>query len=418
MHFDPVPSRESSSAVRASRRQQEDLLDPEPDVDDLDDVDSEADAPRAARRRAGLPAPPPGAREGLPPSFRMRHQRHYVEQLMGDGPIRTVREIALADIEAPPESDANIRGLEESIRRVGVLEPLLVVGRNGQYHVITGVNRLRAARNVGLRSVPCLVHEVDEAMVKTMREAVTERAAEARGRPAAEMPAREVPAQETPGGLPPAFADVTAGLQFVSALMPAIAAAEGHRFRQSVLTDLAGLELLRARTVAAAAEALAGSPLVSREEADCGELVGRVLDSLAAEARLRGVALDVRRPEGFRMPLDPALTATALTGLIQSLLALPGPGAVLRVHAEGTAVRPALVVRVEQESAALEPEALRRFFDGEWREHPAGGAGALLLAGAAHIARLHGGRADVQPIGHEHGSGYRVTFVIPKPIGG
>ena len=39
----------------------------------------------------GSPLTP--VREGLPKAFRMRHGRHYVEQLMGDTPLRTVREI-------------------------------------------------------------------------------------------------------------------------------------------------------------------------------------------------------------------------------------------------------------------------------------------------------------------------------------
>lgn len=31
----------------------------------------------------------PRSREGLPAAFKMRHGRHYVEQLMGDAPLRT-----------------------------------------------------------------------------------------------------------------------------------------------------------------------------------------------------------------------------------------------------------------------------------------------------------------------------------------
>jgi hypothetical protein len=68
----------------------------------------------------------------------MRHGRHYVEQLMGEAPLRTVREIAIADIEAPPESPADLRALEASIREHGVLEPLLVTPRNGRYQLIAG----------------------------------------------------------------------------------------------------------------------------------------------------------------------------------------------------------------------------------------------------------------------------------------
>ncbi len=389
MHFDPVSSQESPSA-RSSRIESEEFIDRE--------IESEGEPP--ARR----------AREGLPPAFRMRHQRHYVEQLMGDAPIKTVRDIAVADIEAPPEEMADLQELEQSIRRMGVLEPLLVARQGTSYHVITGMNRLRAARNAGLPSVPCIVHEVDEEMRKNMREAATQRAA-----PPPPAPVRVEGSRELP--LPPAFSEVTAGLNFVSALLPAITAAGQDRFRWSVLTDLAGIELQRARTVAAAAEALANKPAIDRTaDVSCGELIGRIAASLAAEARLRGVRLDLQLPEpDYRMPLDVAMITTAVTGMIQSLFALLPSDRAIRVHVKGTTVRPALLVQLSQDTVDLDPEAFRRFFDGDWQDHPAGGTGALLLAGAARIARLHGGRIDVQSLPMR---GYSLTFVVPRPIGG
>lgn len=387
MHFDPVSSQESPSA-RSPRIESEEFIDRE--------IESENEPP--ARR----------AREGLPPAFRMRHQRHYVEQLMGDAPIKTVRDIAVADIEAPPEEMADLQELEQSIRRMGVLEPLLVARQGTSYHVITGMNRLRAARNAGLPSVPCIVHEVDEEMRKNMREAATQRAVPPS--PAVRVEgSRELP-------LPPAFSEVTAGLNFVSALLPAITAAGQDRFRWSVLTDLAGIELQRARTVAAAAEALANKPAIDRTaDVSCGELIGRIVASLAAEARLRGVRLDLQLPESdYRMPLDVAMITTAVTGMIQSLFALLPSDRAIRVHVKGTTVRPALLVQLSQDTVDLDPEAFRRFFDGDWQDHPAGGTGALLLAGAARIARLHGGRIDVQSLPMR---GYSLTFVVPRPIG-
>jgi hypothetical protein len=396
LHFDPVPSQESSSVRRSRLEESPDLIDRE--------IESEDEPP--VRR----------AREGLPPAFRMRHQRHYVEQLMGDAPLRTVRDIAIADIEPPPDDAAavrhvDLRELEQSIRRMGVIEPLLVARQGSSYHVIAGLNRLRAARSAGLPSVPCIVHDVDEEMRKNMREAATQRAVP----PAAASAEAEPPRDLT---LPPAFSEVTAGLNFVSALLPAITAAGNDRFRWTVLSELAGAELLRARTVAACAEALANGRAIDRSaDVNCSELVSSVLGSLAAEARLRGVRLDLQAPDAeYRMPLDASLAATALTGVVQSLFVLmpAGPGAI-RVQVKGTTVRPALIVQVSQETVDLDQEALGRFFDGDWREHPAGGTGALLLAGASRIARLHGGRIDVQPLPMK---GCLVTFVIPKVIAG
>jgi hypothetical protein len=271
------------------------------------------------------------------------------------------------------------------------------------------MNRLRAARNAGLPSVPCIVHDVDEEMRKNMREAATQRA----------TPPPPGPVQEASRdlALPPAFSEVTAGLNFVSALLPAITAAGQDRFRWTILTDLAGIELQRARTVAAAAEALANAPAIDRTaDVSCGDLIGRIVASLAAEARLRGVRLDLQVPDSdYRMPLDVSMITTAVTGMIQSLFALLPPDRVIRVQVKGTTVRPALIVQLSQDTVDLDPEAFRRFFDGDWQDHPAGGTGALLLAGAARIARLHGGRIDVQSLPMR---GYSLTFVVPRPIGG
>ena len=58
------------------------------------------------------------------------------------------------------------RGLEqlaESIRQYGVLSPLSVRWRSGQYELVAGERRLRAARMAGLERVPCILLDVDGA---------------------------------------------------------------------------------------------------------------------------------------------------------------------------------------------------------------------------------------------------------------
>ena len=393
MHFDPVTSQETSSAN--SPRIASELIDTE--------IDREEEAPA------------PRSREGLPPAFRMRHGRHYVEQLMGDAPLRTVKEIAVAEIEPPPEDPADLQDLAQSIRRLGVLEPLLVSPHGTRYRVIAGMNRLRAALSLGLRAVPCLVHDVDEEMLKNMREAATQRATTTLPEPIVSEPEAPEPPKDAP--LPPAFSEVTAGLKFVSALMPAITAAGDDRFRWSVLTDLAAVELLRARTVASIAEVLATEPSVSRGEMRCGDLVREIVSAVSTEARLRGVRLDVQVPSpDYSISLDPALVTPALIGLLQTVMAMvPGSGAGVRLQVMGTTVRPALIVQISQEEVDLGNDACSRFFDGDWRQHPAGSMGGLLSAGAARVARLHGGRVDLQPLPMK---GCTLTFVIPKPVGG
>jgi hypothetical protein len=390
VHFDPVASEETPSVVGSSRVASEDFTEPE--------LDREAEQEEPS---------PPRSREGLPPAFRMRHSRHYVEQVMGDAPLRTVKEVAVADIEPPPDDPADLHALEESIRQLGVLEPLLVGQRGTHYRVIAGRNRLRAARSAGLSTVPCLVHDVDEEMLKNMREAASQRIVPPQADAAADAP------PDPP--LPPAFAEVTAGLEFVSALMPAISAAGDDRFRWSVLTDLAGIELQRARTVAAVAEALANPPVLNRTEVACGDLIDAIESNVSVEARLRGIRLDAQASDpGYTIAIDRALVISAITGLVQSVMALlPPGGGTVRLHVKGTMVRPALIVQVVQEEVDPGVEG-PRYFDGDWRQHPAGAVGGLLSAGVASIARLHGGRVEMQPLPMK---GSMLTFVVPKPLG-
>ena len=55
-----------------------------------------------------------------------------------------------------------LQELAESIRENGILQPLSVRRRDGQYELVSGERRLRAAKLCGLREVPCIVLAVDE----------------------------------------------------------------------------------------------------------------------------------------------------------------------------------------------------------------------------------------------------------------
>ena len=64
-----------------------------------------------------------------------------------------------------PRSDFNetqLNELVESIKQYGIIQPLIVHNKNGQYELIAGERRLRAAKIVGLEKVPAIVRDVDE----------------------------------------------------------------------------------------------------------------------------------------------------------------------------------------------------------------------------------------------------------------
>ncbi len=59
-------------------------------------------------------------------------------------------------------SDHRLDELVESIRRYGIIQPLIVSEHNGAYELIAGERRLRAAKTIGLEKAPVIVRGVNE----------------------------------------------------------------------------------------------------------------------------------------------------------------------------------------------------------------------------------------------------------------
>ena len=55
--------------------------------------------------------------------------------------------------------DAGIEELSQSIRRTGILQPVLVTKEGGRFRIVAGERRVRAARRAGLSEVPVIVRE-------------------------------------------------------------------------------------------------------------------------------------------------------------------------------------------------------------------------------------------------------------------
>lgn len=110
-------------------------------------------------------------KRGLPTTLKMRHDRHYVEELSTRSGAPVGRMIAIDRLEPNPNQPrieiGDLTDLTASIREKGVLEPLLVrpseVG--GRFMIISGERRYRAAREAGLRELPCIEMEVDDRAV-------------------------------------------------------------------------------------------------------------------------------------------------------------------------------------------------------------------------------------------------------------
>lgn len=101
----------------------------------------------------------------------MRHDAHYVEELAQHRPTPVGRFISVDLIDPNPEQPrieiGDLADLTASIREKGVLEPLLVKPSRltGRWMIIAGERRWRAARDAGLRDVPCIEMDVDDRAV-------------------------------------------------------------------------------------------------------------------------------------------------------------------------------------------------------------------------------------------------------------
>jgi len=107
-------------------------------------------------------------KRGLPSTLKMRHDRHYVEELSSLRGAPIGKMIALEKLEPNPLQPriemGDLQDLIASIKEKGVLEPLLVrpseVG--GRYMIISGERRYRASIEAELLEVPCIEMDVDD----------------------------------------------------------------------------------------------------------------------------------------------------------------------------------------------------------------------------------------------------------------
>lgn len=78
--------------------------------------------------------------------------------------------IDIGDIDPNPNQprrrfdQAALKELADSIRQVGMLQPILVQEQNGRYQIIAGERRWRASRMAEVSEIPCIVRQMDDVM--------------------------------------------------------------------------------------------------------------------------------------------------------------------------------------------------------------------------------------------------------------
>ena len=106
-------------------------------------------------------------RRGLPSAVKMRHDEHYVEALAASSGAPIGRVVPIDQVDPNPDQPRQLMGdlseLMASIAEKGIIEPVIVRQRRGRFQIVAGERRYQAAARVGLRELPVVIREVDDA---------------------------------------------------------------------------------------------------------------------------------------------------------------------------------------------------------------------------------------------------------------
>jgi ParB/RepB/Spo0J family partition protein len=328
----------------------------------------------------------------------MRADAHYVEQL--DAPASpSVRLIDARTIEVRGDEPKPAASFVESIKRHGVLQPILVQTRGGRYRLIAGRKRLAAAISAGLREVPCLVQRVDEEQAGQLAEATN-------------LPAQEAAAAARPA-TPPMERGTGASDQLAQALLALASSANllsgGSPLTVAVAADLVRAEAARALQLLLASRVLRDEVPVSRLKVPVRTIIDRAMQITLAERRLRATEVQVLA-DGVRDAAvrgDEELLASALAGLVMATVSLVGekggPTTLTVSVKDGRAT-----FAVSQESLSVPESWVERTFDAAWPIANTATGTLALMQSARRIAELHAGAASATSI--ESGTSFTLTL--------
>lgn len=348
-------------------------------------------------------------REGLPSNYRMRADRHYVDQLAAPAAGQPVRMLPIAQVELEsPRPQADLRPLIESIRVHGIVQPMLVRRQDSRFVVVAGRKRLLAAQMLRLQTVPCLVHELTDA--------------EAAALAAADNMSVGQPARAEQGS--PDFAGVRRLIGAHVATIRSCADIGDVVIRDAALLHRSAFDLLkahawRATQLLAAADVI--SPIsgtsisgsVSQTERALATIVDEVIDGFGPEARLGGIVLRADVREALSSSgLNHRQVMTALIGALLATLPLVEHAVrpTVTIKATGTGAA-GVLIEVIQTDAPVEPRLVKQFFQDDLSiDRPGGYAATLGALVAKTVAEQHSGDATFEALDH----GSRLAILVTR----
>lgn len=334
--------------------------------------------------------PPPGTRavperEGLPRSYRMRADAHYVDELPAAAqPV--IRMLAPAQIECRdlPPADT-VESLTRSIAALGMLQPLLIRRHGGRYTLITGRKRLAAAIASGVAAVPCVLHEVDGPAAVALAAADNLRVDD--GQPAA---------SEERDDMRPVVHAVLADLSTIRTSTALMKATRQASLTQQVGADLVDVHVRRAAWLAGAAIGTFENP----RHVPLAAIMQRVSDGFDAQKALTGLQLEwsVSPPAAvWKLPEDQAVAV--ITGAVYAALAVLDGVAHPRIEVHADTPHPR-ALRIEVVQRMVRTPALAAGPSGADPDigRPSEMIPALALRLARALATAHGGAAELTPL--------------------
>jgi len=347
-------------------------------------------------------------REGLPSGYRMRADRHYVDQLAAPAAGQPVRMLPIGQVEVDaPRSQVDLRPLIESVRVHGIVQPLLVRRRDSRFVVVAGRKRLLAAQMLRLQAVPCLVHELNDAEAAALATA---------DNLSVGQPARAE--AETPD-----FVAVRRLIATHVATIRSCADIGGAVIRDAGLLNRSAHDLLkahawRAAQLLSAADVISASTVSNagfppQTDRAVASIVDEVIDGFAPEARLGGIVIrsDIREAlssSGFSQ----RQLATGLTGALMATLALVEnavrPSVTIKASGAGTA---GVLFEIIQTDAPVDPRLVKQFFQDDLSiDRPGGYAATLGALVVKAVAEQHSGEATFEAVDH----GSRLTMTVTR----
>jgi len=158
-----------------------------------------------------------------------------------------------------------------------------------------------------------------------------------------------------------------------------------------------------------------GSLQLRREPTDLRELIRETVAGVEAQAREKGIHLELILPDVDEVQVDPLRIREVLTNLlVNALRYTPSQGQVkVGVVESVSGEERSVTLYVQDSGAGIDAADLSHIFDRFYKSSDSGGMG-LGLSIAKYLVEAHGGKIWAES---ELGKGTKLSFTIPAPIG-